>query len=463
MPSNFGWTLHRVPPEELNQAGFGDLVDVPFVRDGDLAYAELPNRFLIDLALGFWSIRGRDKDDSVDQGRSPPPTRESLKSVAYWLVNALEWADTRSVDLMNCDYVSVLGRYQEEMLQGIWSADGSPLQAATVNARVGAVLSYQQWGAAKKLREPVSIPTVTATYWAPSYRNSRSHETRTVKARKGKVRVTPKTLAFPKAKQIEAWCEAIKAHPTRGQTEGLLVDLILGTAIRREEAACWRVETLPMARREWKIINPDEPPEYQHVEVTIKYGAKGRQYGRDHGDKIGPANEIKLPLRLAERIDEYRQKLRPKALAAAVRQGKTLAQQRRIRDASVQLFLHPATGKRYSGKQIYSMWKRVESPAHWSPHLARHLWACNHLERRMRDQADLMTKILDIPGLTSSSPLLLGLADTAHSIIQLEITPQLRHVNSNTTDQYLEWWFAKNSLPYQTGAIWDDEDDEEEA
>lgn len=460
MPQGFGWTLHRARPEDLEQAGFGNLADVPFIRDAELAYAELPNRFLIDIVLGVWDSRSRREHSP--EWAPIRPTRETLKSLSYWLVNALEWADTRSVDLMNCDYSSVLiARYQQEMLKGIWSSDGRPLKPATVNARVGAALAYQQWGAAKKLREPVSVPTVTTTYRAPSFRNSRSHEIKTVEARKGKVRVTPRSLAFPAAKEIEAWRKAIHAHPTRGQTEGLLVDLMLDTAIRREEASCWRVDTLPTQRRDWKIINPDEPREYQNVSVTIKYGAKGREYGRDHDDKIGPEGEIKLPLQLAERIDNYREKVRPKALAVAIRQGKTLAQQERIRDDSVHLFLNPETGSRYTGKQIYSVWKRVEGPPHWSPHLARHLWPCSYLERRMKDHADLMAKILKMPGLTHSSPLLLGLKDTALSVIQLEIGPQLRHMNSSTTELYLEWWFARSSLPYQPREIWDDEDDEE--
>lgn len=460
MLSVCGWTLHRGRPKDLEQAGFGHLAEVPFIRDGQLAYAELPNRFLIDMALGVWNASSRGE-------RSPdkapiPPTRETLKSLAYWLINALEWADTRSVDLMECDYASVLiARYQQEMLKGIWSADGRPLKPATVNARVGAALAYQQWGADKKLRGPVSVPTVTTTYRAPSCRNSRSHETKTVEARRGKVRVTPKSLAFPAANQIEAWRKAIHVHPTRGYTEGLLADLMLDTAIRREEAACWRVDTLPMQRRDWQIINPDAPHDRQNVAVTIRFGAKGREYGRDRGDKIGPEGKIRLPFQLAERIDEYRQKVRPKALAVAVRQGKTLAQQKRIHNDAVHLFLNPETGTRYTGKQIYSLWKRVDGPPHWSPHLARHLWACNHLERRMQDHADLMAKILEMPGLTHSSPLLLGLKDTAISVIQLEITPQLRHMNSSTTELYLEWWFARNSLPYQTRVIWDDEHDEE--
>lgn len=463
MTQEYGWTLHHARADDLAQAGFGHLAHVPFIRNSALGYAETPNRFLIDLALGVWDARGRGDRRVQLHGEAPtPPSHQTLLSFAYWLTNALEWADVRGIDLMQCDYASVLiRRYQYEMQQGIWSADGRPLKAATINARVGVALSYQKWGVDKSLREPVVVPTVTTTYQAHSYKNSRSHETKTVDARQGKLRVTPSTLAFPAAADIEDWRKAIHLHPTRGQTEGLLIDLILDSAIRREEASSWRVDTLPLDRRNWQIINPDQPPEHQSVLVKLIYGTKGREYGRDNGDKIGPEGKIKLPLLLAERLDEYRQKVRPKALAIAVRRGRNVAQQQRIRDGAVHLFLNAETGKRYTGKQIYSVWTSVKRPPHWSPHLARHWWACCYLERRMRDHAELMAKILALPGLTHSSPLLLGLKDTAVSIIQLEITPQLRHASSGTTQTYLEWCFNRNGLPYQHRVIWGDEEDEE--
>lgn len=457
MPLRYGWTLHRANSADLARAGYGHLTDTPFIRDATLAYAELPNRFLIDLALGVWNARSKGERSARLHNSSVPPSRESLLSLAYWLCNALEWADSRAIDLMVCDYSSVLiRRYQEEMLRGIWSADGRPLKPATVNARVGAVLAYQHWGAAKGLRDPVSVPTVTTTFLAPNNTSSRSNPTKTVEARRGKVRVTPSTLMFPSADQIDAWRKTIHGHHSRGQTEGLLVDLILDTAIRREEAACWRVNTLPLSRSDWRVINSGEPPEHQLVTVNLRYGTKGKEYGRDHDDKIGPEAEIKLPFPLAQRIEAYRESIRPKALAMAVRRGKSVAAQQKIRDDSVHLFLHPETGIRYSGKQIYSLWTSASGPSHWSPHLGRHWWACNYLQRRMRDQAELMRKILELPTLTDSTPLLLALKDTALSVIQLEITPQLRHASSTTTERYLTWWFSRNSLPYQPRAIWDD-------
>jgi integrase len=452
MTTGFGWTQHFAHVEDLEPHGFGHLTHVPFIRDSSLAYATLPNRFLIDRTMGIWDAHNRGRARTA-----VPPSRESVVTLAYSLINALEWADTRGIDLMRCEYSTVLiPRYQREMLTGIWSASGKPLKPSTVNARVGAALEYQMWGADKGLRDPVSVPTTTTTYRAPSYRNSRSHETKTVEARQGKVRVSPSELAFPAAGQIEAWRKAIHGQPTRGSTEGLLVDLILDTAIRREEAACWRVDTLPLLRSDWRVINPGEPPEHQAVLITLRYGTKGKEYGRDHGDKIGPEGNIHVPLQIAERIDQYREKIRPKALAVAVREGKSVSAQRRIREESVHLFLNPRTGKRYTGKQIYSLWTAAEAPSHWSPHMGRHWWACMHLERRMQGQAELMAKVLAMPGLTHSSPMLLSLADTTVQVIQLEITPQLRHASSQTTETYLEWWFNRNRLPYQSRVQWGD-------
>ena len=464
MTQEFGWTLHRARRQDLALANFGHLEHLPFIRDSRLAYAQQPNRFLIDRALGVWDPRNRGGAGAHGRVQSAvPPSRETMVNLAYWLTNALEWADMRTIDLMSCDYSSVLiARYQREMLAGIWSVSGKPLKPATVNARVGVALEYQQWAADKGLREPVSVPTVTTTYRAPSSRNSRSHETKTVEARQGKVRVSPSTLTFPTAEQIEAWRKKIYAHPTRGKTEGLLVDLILDMAIRREETACWRTDTLPLDRSDWRVINPSEPPEHRAVIVVMRYGTKGKEYGRDHGDKIGPAGEIHVPYLLAERIDEYRRWVRPKALSIAVRTGRSVSQQKRIRDDAAHLFLNPETGKRYTGKQIYSLWKAIQGPPHWSPHVARHWWACTYLERRMKQHADVMRSVLALPNITHGSPLLLGLKDTALSVIQLEITPQLRHASSSTTEIYLEWWFSRHKLPYQPREIWAKEDDQNE-
>jgi integrase len=443
MTQSYGFTLHFADPKQLEDEGYGHLAKVPFIRDSQLSYATQPNRFLIDLALGVWDPRNRGS-----KPRATPPTSASMLSMANWLVNALEWADTRGFDLMTCDYTMVLVRqYQTEMSKGIWSSRGSALQPATINARTGIAFNYQMWGADKGLREAVSVPTMTVTYITPSYRSSRSHEAKTVEVRQGRVRQKPKTFVFPSAQQVDDWREAIYKTP-RGQTEGLLIDLILDTAIRREEAACWRVDTLPLSRGDWKIVNPGVPSEDQRVLVALKYGNKGPEVGRDHGDKIGPEQNIKVPLPLAEMLADYRTQVRPKALATAVAKGKTLAAQQRIRDESVHLFLNPKDGMRYTGKQIYGLWTMVECPHGWSPHAARHYWACTTLKQRMEENARLIQTLLATPNISAHSPLVVGMGSSAMSIIQLEIKPQLRHVSEEVTNQYVEWLFGQFSLPY---------------
>lgn len=203
--------------------------------------------------------------------------------------------------------------------------------------RVQIALDFQMWAMDKGLRDPFVIPTTTVTYIAGSHDNSRSHEAKVVQSRKGKVKVNKRTLLS--AEEIEAWRERVHHRPVVGATEGLIVDLVLNTAIRREEAACWRVDTLPLDLKDWKIANPDQPEEVQSVIVTIKYGTKGKQYGIDeHGDKIGPQGEIHVPLWIARRIHSYRNKER--LMPAAAEEGKESEAQRRIMQQAVPPFLN---------------------------------------------------------------------------------------------------------------------------
>lgn len=447
---DYGFKVVYANKEALVASGFAALTYQPFLLDPQSGYARLPNRFLIDRGLGYWEPKWRGTK------RNPiPPSRISMKNFARWLANALEWADTRSIDLMRGDYVSdLIGRYQQEMLRGIWSADDRPLAAETVNSRVQIALEFQMWAADKGLREPFVIPTTTTTYIAGSHDNSRSHEVKVVQSRKGKVKVNKRTLSFPSVEEIEAWRERVHQRSVVGATEGLIVDLILNTAIRREEAACWRVDTLPLDPKGWTIANPDQPEEVQSVIVTISYGAKGKQYGIDeHGDKIGPEGEIHIPLWIAKRLHGYRNKERLIALKQRLK-GVKPVEARRIMEETVHLFLNPVTGLRYKGDQIYAFWSRVQGPEHWSPHLGRDWWACRYLEERMKQHAALIEQVLKMPNISIEHPIVLALRDTAMTVIQMEIKPQLRHASSRTTEIYLHWLFAKVRVPLTMTRQW---------
>lgn len=447
---DYGYKVVYADPKLLGEAGYGALSHQPFILDPEPGYARLPNQFLIDRGLGYWEPKWRGEK------RNPiPPSRVSMLNFARWLANALEWADTRSVDLMRGDYVSdLIGRYQQEMLKGIWSADNRPLAPETVNPRVQIALEFQMWAADKGLRLPFVIPTTTTTYIAGSYDNSRSHEAKVVQSRKGKVKVNKRTLSFPSVEEIEAWRERVHQRPVVGVTEGLIVDLILNTAIRREEAACWRLDTLPLERKDWKIANPNQPEEVQSVIVTITYGAKGKQYGIDkHGDKIGPEGEIHIPLWVAKRLHAYRNNERLMALKPRLK-GLKPPEARRLMEETVHLFLNPVTGLRYTGDQIYAFWSRVQGPEHWSPHQGRDWWACRYLEERMKQHAELIEKVLKTPRISMEHPMVLALRDSAMTVIQMEIKPQLRHASSRTTEIYLQWLFAKMRVPLTMTRQW---------
>lgn len=455
---DYGYKVVYADPPFLQGAGYGKVAYVPFIFDGEPGYARLPNQFLIDRALGLWDPKFRGSK------RNPqPPTRQSMKNFAFWLANALDWASKRGIDLMTADYVSVLiGRYQEEMLKGIWSLHKDPLGPQTVNSRVQLALEYQTWAADKGLREQFLIPTVTHAYVAGSHSNSKSHEMKYVESRKGKVKVNKGTLAFPSDEQIKEWRQRVYDKPIVGKTEGLIVDLILNTAIRREEASCWRADTLPLDPGTWKIVNPAQPEEFQSVIVTVKYGTKGKAYSYDeYGDKLGPEGNIQVPLWLARRIHEYRTKDRPLALKPALLQGKTVDAQRRIMNQKVHLFIDPQTGNRYKGEKILDFWRSVERPDHWSPHLGRDWWACTYLWDRMKQHTELIKHVLKIPNLSVEDPMLLALKDTAQTVIQLEIRPQLRHVSTKTTEIYLQWLFNQLRVPLNMTRRWAERDESE--
>ncbi len=454
---DYGFKLVMPSPDEMTKAGFGKVAHVPAIFDSEPGYARLPSRFLMDRALGVWdpSFRGAKPNPR-------PPSRVSMKNFGYWLCNALEWAEIRGVDLMTCDYTTVLiGRYQQEMLKGIWSLHGEPLAAQTVNARIDLALEFQMWCADKGYCEPFLIPTTTRSYMAGSHNNSKSHVAKTVEARRGKVKANKRNLVFPTDGEIRAWRKRVYDQPVVGATHGLMVDHILETAIRREELACWRVDTLPLDPNKWKIINPHQPETSQQVVVTMEKGTKGREFYIDEfGDKVGPQGNIQLPLSLCNLIHAYRNKERLLALKHVTRGVRDLGKARQLIDQSVHLYLHPLTGKRYTGDKIYRLWTTVERPEHWSPHLGRDWWACQYLWQKMQEHAALIKQLHGLTKPDADHPLLRALRDTALHVIQMEIKPQLRHANSATTEIYLQWLFNQLRVPLNLTRLWHEEDEE---
>lgn len=426
----YGYRVVYGDPVKLASSGFERVAHLPCILDSRPGYHRLASRFLIDRGLGVWEPRHRGAETSP-----LPPSSRSMKSFADRLANFLEWCDSRALDALSLDYNADLIRsYQGEMQRGIWSRDARPLAARTINARVEVACEYLSWAADKGLREPFLIPKTVRRIKTHHAANSLGHLAYEVEARKGKVRQPKRRLKFPSDTEVGTWLSRI--YVKAGTTRGLMCQTILETAVRREEASSWRVDTLPIERADWQVANPDAPYEDQAVLVTIVYGTKGKEYGRDHGDKIGPEGIIRVPLSLAEKLDHYRSTVRPRVLAKLVRRGKTLEEQKRLRNEAVHLFLDEVTGHRITAQSLYDTWRSVERPRGWSPHLGRDYWACSLLWQRMQQHKKLLEQALKTK---VDETILHALQSNALAVIQLEIQPQLRHVSQETTMIYLQW------------------------
>lgn len=399
------------------------LSHLPFILDGRPGYHRLGNLYLTDRGLGLWHPGQRMS------GRIP--TAQTMLNYAQWLANFLEWSDVRGVGLETCDYaVHVAGRYQSEMLRGTWSREVTGCAPGTVNPRVQQACDFLTWMVEKGFRESFQIPYTVVKIKTGSATSSTGHQTRDVKVREGKARVSQGTLRMPSDDEVRRWLGHI--YDKNAEAVGLMCKTVLLTAMRREEIVCLRKDTLPENPEKWHIANPLAPIPDQQVRISIRFGTKGQDFGSDHGDKIGPERSILIPLTLAKEWDEYRRRLRNQSFKKWVT-GVTgsSARLKRAQDC-VHLFLNEDTGERFNGRQLYDAWVGVPPPVdEWSPHSGRHWWACSMLWRELKKHENLLV----LSGETATAIL----ESTALSIIKLQIQPQLGHAQDSTTMKYLRW------------------------
>lgn len=407
------------------------LAHLPCIFDGRPGYHRLANRYLMDRGLGLWRPKG--------SARVRIPTRMTMHSYAHWLANFLEWTEVRNVDLATCSYfVHVAGRYQSEMLKGTWSRDGRGRSATTVNARVQQACDFLAWMVEKGLRGPFDVPYETRQFSIGSATRAMGRTTREIQVRGGKVQASERILEMPTSAAVRQWLTRITE--SAGPTLGLMCETVLLSAMRREEVASLRIDTLPRDPSDWHISNPSAPESQQMVQISIEYGTKGPGYGEDHGDKIGPERSILIPLSLANHWHAYRNGNRNLAFKRWM-DGIRGADARRARAReAVHLFLREDNGRRFTGKELYDAWVSVKLPiAGWSPHRGRHWWACSVLMRELEKHENI--------GRLSSETATALLESTALSIIRLHIQPQLGHAHDSTTMIYLRWVINLVSLP----------------
>lgn len=417
-------------------AKYPALAHLPYILDSKRRFHRLANAYLVDRGLGLWSPRSQSGEPI-----SLIPTERSMLNYAQWLSNFLEWANKRGVDLTTCSYVAqVQGQYQDEMVKGIWAQRGAPCKPGTVNLRVTQACEFLSWMVAKGKRGAFAVPYESYRVSLGSATSSKGRISKVLLSRKGKVRVETTFLQLPNDVEVREWL--VRTSSSRGETSALMCETILLTGIRREELVCLRINTLPENPSDWVIVNPLQPASLQQVRITIQFGTKGKSYGKDHGDKIGPSRSIHIPLSLANKWHQYRRTRRNRAFSQRLK-GITNKEERIAAGAdAVHLFLREDNGQQYTGKRVYDDWVSCKiCVPEWSPHGGRHWWACSVLWRRIK-QHEYIHKLGG--GHEVAAALL---ESTAMSVIQLEIQPQLGHADHATTLRYLRWVMSMVSAP----------------
>lgn len=410
----------------MRDAGFKSVAHVPCIFNNEWRYEAEASRYLSDRAL-------LETEPSISEATlrflSPRyPTDKSIETYGSALTNFLEWCEAVQLKWMDLEFTEhLVNEYQAQMLSGAWSVRNEGLAASTVNQRVDEACRFLQWAASRNLRKPFDVLTVSRTVRASSANSSIGHKPKLVQQRAGRVRPDPMTLRMPSNAEVASWMQSVLIE--KGRTKALICDLICETGIRREEAAQWRVDTLPIDKKDWSVDGG-------YVTVQIKYGAKGQKRIDGSRELVGPSRFIVVPLELAEKLAAYRNVVRPGLRARYVRAALHTEEKRaRMRNAPKRLFLSDFDGQPVSAASIYNAWTSVSKlpfPG-WCPHQGRHYWACDWLL-----QAVLKRLCLTSQSKKSGRPSQ-ELTATAMDVLMLEIKPQLGHVSEVTSERYLGW------------------------
>ncbi len=405
----------------MTAEGFGKVADIPAVFNTDWAYQEAPSKFIRERALRTYLPRNARMSVEV-------LTMASKQVFGDSICNFLEWCEFRNHDWRLLDYnTHILQGYQKEMSAGSFSASHRGLAPATVNLRVQEACNFLEWASIRKLRGGFEVPTILITKHRQNPMLSHGHKLQEIAVRQGAARPNPASLHMPSRLSVQRWLDCVRIE--KGVTKHLMAELVINTAVRREEAVQWRTHTLPENKNDWMIKGGE-------VAVQVEYGAKGPKHYNKRGDLVGPQRTVFLPLELAEKIHTYRETKRLKYFATYVKKGST-PEERNLRKKKIfkQLFLSDFTGEPVSSQTFYDAWTEATHIPYkgWSPHLGRHYWACNELLKQLDKQLAIVKHIdkAQIP--------IDWIRGNVQDSIFLRIRPQLGHIDEKTTERYVSW------------------------
>ncbi len=408
----------------LSTAGFDSVAEVPVVFSDGWIYHRAAS----------WYLRDRANCRAfVDHQRSRTyPGRNSLEAYGRALIDFLDWTEASNRNWQTVDYKrDLLDSYQANMLTGDWSVMNSPLSPSTINRRVDEASFFLKWAERVKLRGSFNIPIYKRIL--PRAHLGNKNALHGSEGRLGRVRPAPIELRIPSDEEVTRWLQRVRIQS--GATLHLMCELILKTAIRREECVQWRIDTLHEDPASWNIID-------NSVSIKLQFGTKGPKHKNSKDQDIGPTRYITMPLSLAERVHHYFQYTRPKIRMIYVNSSSNdQERRRRLFEREDRMFLSEYDGRPINAKTLYKAWCSTgASPyAGWSPHLGRHFWACRTLLDNCRRRESLLARGVNI---TTD-----WISAGANSDLLLLIKPQLGHISEKTTEAYLVWLFRHALAP----------------
>jgi integrase len=361
--------------------------------------------YLIAKGTGRW-VTGQERSS---YGAQVPLAANSMLAFGHDLANFFSWCERRRVSWQELSYGQLVLDYQGDMTSGRWALlnKGRSLSASTINRRMLTAIDFLNFASQRGRRGPFE-----AEFRDVRYTSTSGHQA-TGAQRVGKVRQNPKELRLPSLCEIKAWLIDIRA--TFGKTPYLLAKSEIAIGLRPEEVLLLRrdqVPTLPST-----MVGT--------VRMTICYGTKG---GRNPNDpeKRGKPRDVRVPVDLLMEWDGYITGHRKLCLRKfqALNPGQP---------APRELFLSKYTGRPLGYDRFREIWKSPKSLPFlgFTPHTARHVWACYTLAEKIREEHTLAAGAV--------GPISTLAANLNQNLIRTWITTQLGHIDQRTSETYVQW------------------------
>lgn len=388
------YTVVQPTSSDLRQVrgGAESLSGIPIIISEEGSLATVATDYLIELSLGSWSgMSGtRLSRNSIDA-----ISRDLVSFLNYCEAFGASWQSMERGDENNP--LSVLG-YANAMDTGAWASRRAPISAKTIARRLNVVQDLLRYAGAKGHRTPYAVNPI------------RGYGSRVWSDRK--------RILLPKVEEVTGWLDRVSAAGSRKNY--LMARLPFETGLRRQEILSFPADGMPTVEQTQKS---------EYVYLAISYGAKG---GRSRLDDTlnGKPRTIRMKSTFALRLMAFKSG-RSQRLA-------DISEMRRHNDkysVPKELFFNPRSGRLYSVGHLNDLFSRYEPPnvPGWSPHIARHVYACWLL-------VDLIRASMSQTGLAQAVTYE-KFGALAHRSVEA-VQSFLGHEQQDTTERYLRWAYA---------------------